>query len=319
MNIREQEYILAIAKHGNIKNAARELKISSSGLSVFLSSLESKTGAFLFHRLGKKFVPTEAGALYIGYAGQISEFKKNYEAKLSDIKHGVSGTIRIGLHPRRTTFMIPGALKAFSAAYPEINVTVDEGTSQELYDNLLAGELDLIVINRKSKDSFLTYEWLYSDRLVCVLPSSHLLIEKGRKVPGETLDWMDLKLFDGENFILQTPPQSSRLFTDMVLRFSGVRPGKIFVIKNLETASQLAAEGLGIAFNLKSYTRNFTYPKPVKYFLAGDLNFYIHYWLVRRKDKYMPKYTYAFIDALKESMNEERQNTGGVLPHNYKK
>lgn len=63
MNLREQEYVLAIAKYQTLKSAAEFLNISSPTLSVFLSTLEQNLGVPLFHRFGKKFVPTEVVAV----------------------------------------------------------------------------------------------------------------------------------------------------------------------------------------------------------------------------------------------------------------
>lgn len=308
MNIREQEYVLAIAKHCNIKNAAEELNISSPGLSIFLSSLEKNLGVPLFHRIGKKFLPTDAGYLYIDYAKQMAKFKKEFNETLSDIKHGTAGTIHIGLHPRRTTFMLAKALKLLYSDYPYVRVTITEETSVQLFDLVEEGDLDFIIVNRKHASPALSYELLYGDRLVCVLPPSHPAVEKGKKLPGERLEWLDLKLLEGERFILQSPPQSSRMFTDMALDYAGIKPDDAIIVRNLESASQIAAEGLGVAFNFRSYTRNFTYPKPVKYFLVGDPKLYVNYWIVKRKDKYMPKYAKAFVGALKASLSEERSD-----------
>lgn len=306
MNIREQEYVLAIAKHKNLKNAAEELNISSPGLSVFLSSLENNLGITLFHRIGKKFLPTDAGNLYISYAKQMARFKKEFDEKISDIKHETTGTISIGLHPRRTTFMLARTLRLFYAAYPQVRVVITEGTSSELFDSVEDGVLDFIIMNKKHANPVFTYEWLYSDRLICALSPAHPAAGKGEKIPGEKMEWLDLKLLEGERFILQSSFQSSRVFTDIALNYAGVTCEEPIIVQNLETASQMAAEGLGVAFNFRSYTRNFTYPKPIKYFLAGDPKLYVDYWIVRRKDKYMPKYANTFIDALKEALSEER-------------
>lgn len=314
MNIREQEYVLAIAKHCNIKNAAEELNISSPGLSIFLSSLENNLGIILFHRIGKKFLPTDAGNLYIDYAKRMANFKKEFNETLSDIKHGTSGMIHIGLHPRRTTFMLAKALKLLYADYPYVGVTITEETSARLFDLVEDGELDFIIVNKKHSSPVFAYEWLYGDRLVCVLPPSHPMVGKGEKLQGERLEWLDLKLLEGEKFILQSPPQSSRMFTDMALNYAGVKPDDVIIVRNLESASQIAAEGLGVAFNFRSYTRNFTYPKPVKYFLAGDPKLYVNYWIVTRKDKYMPKYAKALVEAFKESLSEERSDDQAHIP-----
>jgi DNA-binding transcriptional LysR family regulator len=306
MNLREQEFVLAIARHGNLKSASEYLNISQPGLSIFLSTLEKNSGAKFFHRVGKKFVPTDAGSLYIETAKRMAESKTLYESVLSDIIKGVTGTVSVGMHPRRTTFMLPAAMKKLAELYPDVQVGVLEGSTREILDALTDGELDLAVLNCPNPGGSLEFEWFYDDRLVAVLSPSHPAALAGRAVSGESLEWLDLSLLDGGTFILQRPDQAARRYTDEAVKFSGARPGRVITVENLETASQMAAEGLGVAFNLRSYTRSFVYPKPVNYFLAGDLRSKVVYSIARRRDRYKPKYVDAFIAALRDVMSEER-------------
>lgn len=44
MELREQAYVTAIARHGSLKQAAAELHISPPTLSIFLSNLEKELG-----------------------------------------------------------------------------------------------------------------------------------------------------------------------------------------------------------------------------------------------------------------------------------
>lgn len=304
MNLREQEYLLAICKYGTIKYAAEALNISSPALSVFLSSKEKSLGFPLFDRMGKKFVPTEGGRLYLHYAAQMVDLKSQCEAALSDLKGGISGTLRLGLHPRRTTYLLPAALRRFSGLYPGVQVSVFEGGSSELFRMVLEGELDLIVNNRRSSHAALEYLPLYDDRLVVVVSPDHRRVREARAVEGFPLPWIDLRVFDGETFILQHPSQSVRTYTDRALAHSGARPGRVFLIENLEAASQMAAEKLGVAFNMASYTVNFVYPRPVLYFLAGDPGEIVPYHAIRRRDRYVPQYARDFVSVVAECAKE---------------
>ena len=74
------------------------------------------------------------------------------------------------------------------------------------------------------------------------------------------------------------------------------------MVENLESAAQMAAEGLGIAFNFESYIRHFQYDKPVRWFYVGDKEETIDYSIIYRKDKYLPAYVKDFIEALKRAL-----------------
>ena len=71
MDMREQLYMLEIEKHRGIKDAAQALHISPPALSIFLGNLEERTGTRFFDRIGKQFVPTEAGKIYLEHAKEM--------------------------------------------------------------------------------------------------------------------------------------------------------------------------------------------------------------------------------------------------------
>ena len=202
--------------------AAETLHISPPALSIFLSNLENRSGIRLFDRIGKQFLPTQAGQLYLDHARQ-----------------------------------------------------------------MLSGELDFAILNLPKTNPALLYTPLYRDCLVAVVSREHpavrgQMIEEGA---AEALPTIDLKCFDGERFILQKPDQAIRHYSDLAIACDGAHPGQIFVLENMESAAQLAAEGYGIAFNFYQYIRNFHYKKPVFCFLTGDRSQDIEYSLVTLKGK----------------------------------
>ena len=99
---------------------------------------------------------------------------------------------------------------------------------------------------------------------------------------------------------MQSPEQATRDFTNKALIFSKVNPEKTFIIKNMETASQLAAEEYGVAFTMASYARFFSYYKPVKFFEVGSPEFFVDICIVYRKNFYLTAYAKDFISLIKK-------------------
>ena len=54
MDLKEQEYVVALAEYGSITRAAEALFISQPTLSIFLSRLENRLGTPLFDKIGRK-------------------------------------------------------------------------------------------------------------------------------------------------------------------------------------------------------------------------------------------------------------------------
>ena len=72
----------------------------------------------------------------------------------------------------------------------------------------------------------------------------------------------------------------------------------------METACQMAAEGIGIAFNMESYINKFSYDKGFKVFYAGDPKVKARTVLVYNKNMYLPNYMKCFIQLMQEKCQE---------------
>ena len=86
----------------------------------------------------------------------------------------------------------------------------------------------------------------------------------------------------------------------------------------------MAAEGFGAAFNLERFARHFSYHKPIRYFLAGDPEEKISYYIACNPRKYQPGYVKEFMETLifygkggtaegRDSMSEP--SAPGLLPN----
>ena len=186
MDMREQLYMLEIEKHRGIKDAAQALHISPPALSIFLGNLEERTGTRFFDRIGKQFVPTEAGKIYLEHAKEMIKIEAHYENELQKYMGGSSGTIRFGIHPRRTLYLLAKALPVFSARYPDVKLVPYEESTEQMIRHLLAGELDFAIVNESSSHPLLEYRPLYEDYMVAVVSAGHPLCagaaKKSRKI-----------------------------------------------------------------------------------------------------------------------------------------
>ena len=73
MTIQQCKYILKIAECGSLNEAAKQLFVAQSSLSVSVKSLEQELNIKIFERLGNGVYLTESGAEFVRYARQLSE------------------------------------------------------------------------------------------------------------------------------------------------------------------------------------------------------------------------------------------------------
>lgn len=298
MELKEPTYILAIAESSNLKDAAKKLHISTSALSIYLGNVEKQLGLLLFNRIGKTFIPTDAGKLYIRYATEILSLRNQYECEMQNLIDETIGTIHLGIHHRRALYLIPGSLSEFSKTHPNIELVIHEMTSEEMDLGLASGELDIAITNHRNSPSRFLYELLYRDYLLLILSSHHPVCQTAKPLQGHHYPWIDLTLLGNERMILQKPFQSSRIYVDSIMKELEMTPAKELIIENMETAAQFAAEGLGAAFSYGRYMTHFSYKKPVSCFLFGSRIQTINFYSVRNPQKYCPTYVKQFQNEL---------------------
>lgn len=112
---------------------------------------------------------------------------------------------------------------------------------------------------------------------------------------------LDLNHVKNNRFIIQDIEQATRTFTNKALAHAKVNPEKIFVIRNMEAASQLAAEEYGVAFTMASYAKYFSYYKPVNFYEVGAPDFFVNICVAYRKDFYLPTYIQDFISLIRKT------------------
>lgn len=300
MNIKEQEYMLALDKTRSITRAAEFLHVTQPTLSIFLTSLEKRLGAPLFQRVGKRLVPTQVGEAYLRRAYQIAALKNDFDSELSDLLSGRKGKLHVGGLRMGNLFLMPRLLRQYQQEYPEIDVILHEDTAQNLERLLCLGELDLIYANLRPTAPGLISHEVRQDHMLAVISAQHPAAKRGRWLEGCHYPYLDLGQLEHEDFYLMEPGRTIRGETDAALKYAGVHPRKTHLITNIELGCQMAAEGLGIAFTMESYLQDRSYPRPVQYFRVGDPDHALTWYLSWREGAYVPAYMEYFITLLEK-------------------
>ncbi len=169
------EQFLVVARTGNMTRAAGELHLSQSALSRSLQRLEDQVGQALFVRQPRAMVLTETGELLVGRAREILKLVEETCVEVAEV--GRRGRVRLGAIPTIAPYFLPRVLASFAAARPEVAVTVQEDTTDQLMRRCLHGEVDLAVVALPIAGRGLEVEPLFSEELYLVVPPGHPLAE----------------------------------------------------------------------------------------------------------------------------------------------
>lgn len=151
----------------------------------------------------------------------------------------------------------------------------------------------------------LEYEHLCWDPVIFLVQSAHPCCRYARYRDTFYHPWIDLREFEQEIFILQHQGQSLRQYSDQLLEEAGLSPQRITQIRNIETAAQMAANGLGVSFCLESYFRHMMFIQPPYRFSVGERQLAADFSAAYRRGRQLPEYTVQFIHLLKNLMEME--------------
>lgn len=175
------ELLIAVARHGSMGGAARELGISQPAASSRIRSVERQLGVSLFDRSPSGSRPTDAGVLVTDWARRIMEAAEAFDAGAQALRDRRDSRLRVAASMTIAEYLLPGWLIALRAARPETAVSLLAGNSGAVAARLLGGEADLGFVEGLDVPGGLDGTVIGRDRLVVVVAPAHPW--SGRRTP----------------------------------------------------------------------------------------------------------------------------------------
>src|SRR5213080_2603539 len=117
LDITRLRVIDAVARHGSVTSAARELHYAQPSVSHHLARLEAETGAQLTQRVGRGLRLTPAGRQLAERGEEILGRLDAAEAELAEHTGLRAGRVRLAAFPSALGSFVPLAAASFAAAH----------------------------------------------------------------------------------------------------------------------------------------------------------------------------------------------------------
>lgn len=166
MELRHFDTLLAIAEHGSFTAAADALSTVQSNVSEQVRQLEEELGAALLVRSRRGAEPTECGAVVLERARRIRRELEAMRADLSMLQALQTGHASLGVVGTASRWLIPALVAELRVTAPGVHLRVNEGASERLASEVLAGELAQAVVTEPMTSPRLELEHLVEEELV---------------------------------------------------------------------------------------------------------------------------------------------------------
>ena len=174
--------------HGSITRAAKAMSLSQPAVTKLIAALEEDVGFKLFDRTAGGVIATpEAIAFH-------EELERSYlglqrlAQSAREIRDLRRGQVRIAAMPALATDLVPSIVSAFSAAHPEIRISLDVHTSPRIADLIAAAAFDFGFAHLPRRRPDVTVVASYEMACVVVMPPDHPLASKSRIQPQDLED-----------------------------------------------------------------------------------------------------------------------------------
>src|SRR5512144_1920295 len=148
LDVTRLRVIDAVARHGSVTAAARELHFSQPSVSHHLARLEAETGAQLLQRVGRGIRLTPAGQLLADRAAEIIGRIDAAGAELSAHVGLTAGRVRLAGFSSAIGSLVPRAVAALAANHPGLQISLTDTHPPEALELLRTGRIDVAIIFR---------------------------------------------------------------------------------------------------------------------------------------------------------------------------
>ncbi|WP_018149758.1 LysR substrate-binding domain-containing protein [Leeia oryzae] len=237
--LRQLQYVVAVADHGSVTAAANALFTSQPGISNSIAQLEEVFGIQIFIRHHAKGISvTPAGQSFIASARNLLAHAEDLTHQAHELSQALQGSIKLGCFTTIAPIFLPGLLSALRAQHPEVQVDLNEGTTESLQHGLINGQIEVALLYDLDLSPALVKEPMLSARPYVLLSKSHPLARQTSVTLASLVE---------EPMVLFDMPHSREYFLSM-FRVRKLEPFVRYRTVNFELVRGLVASQNGYAF-----------------------------------------------------------------------
>ena len=274
-NIRQLEYLVALADTLNFRSAAERTGSTQPTVSEQLKALEERLGALLVERGRSRVLLTPIGEQVVEIARRILRDSNEIVQITASGGKELAGVMRLGLPPTIGPYLLPLVLPRLHRAFPDLKLYIREELPDALPRALESGVLDVVITLLPINNAELVSQSLFREPLFLVVGADHPLAER------QFVTRDDLA---GQDVLALARGQQLHEVVHALCQECGARLRYDFEGTSLDTLREMVVMGLGVTFLPGLYVRREILTDPnVKVLTLHGRSLHRHVGIVWRK------------------------------------
>jgi LysR family hydrogen peroxide-inducible transcriptional activator len=235
VSLRQLRYFASLARHRHFGRAADDCAVTQPALSMQVRELEREIGAQLVERrpgdvalTGTGIEVAQRAERILAAARDLVDFARHREI--------LAGFLKLGIIPTLAPYLLPRLLPRLQQAYPSLRLDVRETQTAALIGELVAGDLDCVLLALPIEHADIDTIALFKDRFLLAAPADEPMPR--RALRAEEVDQRRLILLE-EGHCLR---DQALAFCATARRDSAAALGST----SLATVMQMVANGYGV-------------------------------------------------------------------------
>lgn len=310
MNFQQLRAVREAARSGfNLTEVARILHASQPGISRQIRELEDELGIEIFVRAGKRLTGlTPPGEAVLPIVERLLHDSDNLRRAGADFSAQDHGRLSIAATHSQARYALPTVVRDFRRQYPQVSLTLHQGSPSQIADMLLSGEADIGVATEalaryEPLVALPCYRWTHS----IVVPPGHPLLELTHPVSLQDLARHPIITYE--------PGFTGRTHIDEAFARAGLAPDVVLSAMDADVIKTYVELDMGVGI-VASIAFD---PERDRTLRALDARHLFEVNLTRlafRRGTWLRGFVYDFIESFAPTLTREvveKVNRGGVV------
>lgn len=222
----------------NFTKAAEKLHISQPSVSLHIKNLERELGTKLVVRSRKSFQVSPTGELLYNRAKQIIRIYEQTKRDILAHHQIIKGKLKIGASFTIGEYILPNLLVDVHNAYPELELEVIIGNTEEVIRHVQLFHVDIGLIEGQTNNKELTVHPFMQDELYVVASIHHPLTTKSQVTIAD---------LQNQPWISREEGSGTREYLEHVIRSNGLKTKSILTISSNQGVKETVIKGMGLS------------------------------------------------------------------------
>lgn len=236
------EIFCAVAEHKSFSQAAGALFVAQPTVTSHIASLEKRLGLKLFDRTTRRVKLTPAGKLLYKHAKALIAEHEATLQELAQFQGGMVGKLVFGASTIPAHYLLPSVMAKFCRNFTQTQIIMKVGSSVQVIESLINGELELGVVGVKPEEPDLKVIPLWNDEVVLIVHPEHEWANRS---------FVSVKELPKQPFVLREEGSGTRKTFEQFIVQQGLSLRQLAVIAEVgstEAVKQFVAANGGVGF-----------------------------------------------------------------------